>query len=407
MTKLLRFIFASAFALALALASLSAAAQDAVRPAVGTPLQAAQKLIKAGKYREALEKVQEADDAPSKTANEKLLIERMRLAAASGAGDMAAAVKAFDAVNASGKLAPAEKLRIIESIAGGYYRAKDYGKAIDWAQRYQKEGGSGAQMQTLLLQAQYLSGDTAAVTKDLMAGIQADEKAGRAPSEDRLKMLMSVSAKQPEGAAYMLALDRLVTYYPKNEYWVELIDRVQRKPGFSDRFSLDIYRLMLATGGMRNANDYMEMTQLALQAGFTDEAKNAIEKGFASGTLGTGPEADRQKRLRDLTMRKVEEARAQAATKEAEAQAAKEGNDLVNVGFNLALSGKGAQGVKLIEQGIAKGGLRRPEDAELRLGQAMVLARNPKSTAVLRGVTGNDGAADLARLWILLSRRKG
>ena len=159
--------------------------------------------------------------------------------------------------------------------------------------------------------------------------------------------------------------------------------------------------------GMRNANDYMEMTQLALQAGFTDEAKNAIEKGFASGTLGTGPEADRQKRLRDLTMRKVEEARAQAATKEAEAQAAKEGNDLVNVGFNLALSGKGAQGVKLIEQGIAKGGLRRPEDAELRLGQAMVLARNPKSTAVLRGVTGNDGAADLARLWILLSRRKG
>jgi len=406
MIKLLRFLLASAFTLALAFTSLSAAAQEAVRPAVGTPLQAAQKLIKAGKYREALQKVQEADDVASKTANEKLLVERMRLAAASGAGDMAAATRAFDAINATGKLGGAEKLRIIESIAGGYYRAKDYPKAIDWAQRYEKEGGNSAQMQTLLLQAQYLSGDTASVTKELMAGIAADEKAGRAPSEDRLKMLMSVSAKQPEGAAYMLALDRLVTYYPKKEYWVELIDRVQRKPGFSDRFSLDIYRLMLATGGMRTANDYMEMTQLALQAGFTAEAKEAIEKGFASGMLGTGPEADRQKRLRDLTMRKVEEARTQAATKEAEAQAAKDGNDLVNIGFNLALSGKAAQGVKLIEQGIAKGELRRPEDAELRLGQAMVLAHNPKSTGVLRGVTGNDGAADLARLWILLGRQK-
>lgn len=406
MIKLLRFLLASAFTLALAFTSLSATAQEAVRPAVGTPLQAAQKLIKAGKYREALQKVQEADDVASKTANEKLLVERMRLAAASGAGDMAAATRAYDAINATGKLGGAEKLRIIESIAGGYYRAKDYPKAIDWAQRYEKEGGNSAQMQTLLLQAQYLSGDTASVTKELMAGIAADEKAGRAPSEDRLKMLMSVSAKQPEGAAYMLALDRLVTYYPKKEYWVELIDRVQRKPGFSDRFSLDIYRLMLATGGMRTANDYMEMTQLALQAGFTAEAKDAIEKGFASGMLGTGPEADRQKRLRDLTMRKVEEARTQAATKEAEAQAAKDGNDLVNIGFNLALSGKAAQGVKLIEQGIAKGELRRPEDAELRLGQAMVLAHNPKSTGVLRGVTGNDGAADLARLWILLGRQK-
>ncbi|MEO8125144.1 MAG: hypothetical protein ABI633_13940 [Burkholderiales bacterium] len=406
MIKALRFALSLTFTLALALACLSTQAQDAVRAVVGTPLQAAQKLIKSGKYKDALGKVNEADEAPGKTANEKYLIERMRLAAASGAGDMGTAVKAFDAINATGKMSAPDKLRIIESIAGGYYRAKDYARAVDWAQRYEKEGGNSAQMQTLLLQAQYLSGDTAAVTKELVAGIQADEKAGKAPSEDRLKMLMSATAKQPESAAYMLALDRLVTYYPKKEYWVELIDRVQRKPGFSDRFSLDIYRLMLATGGMRNANDYMEMTQLALQAGFAEEAKSAIDKGFSTGVLGTGPEADRQKRLRDLTLRKLEEARTQAATKEAEALAAKDGADLVSYGFNLALSGKAAQGVKLIEQGITKGGLKRPEDAELRLGQAMVLAHNPKATTVLRGVIGNDGAADLARLWILLGRRK-
>lgn len=394
-------------ALALLLAAPAAHAQDTVRPVVGTPLQAAQQLIKAGKFGQAIAKVDEASEAPNKTAHETYLIARMRLAAASGAGDMAMAAKAFDAASASGKMTSADKLRSIESIAGGYYRAKDYAKAIDWAQRYEKEGGNSAQMRTLMLQAQYLSGDTAAVTKELVAGIQADEKAGRPPAEDRLKMLMSVTAKQPESAAYMLALDRLVTYYPKKEYWVELIDRVQRKPGFSDRFSLDIYRLMLATGGMRNANDYMEMTQLALQAGFNEEARTAIDKGFASGVLGTGPEADRQKRLRDLTMRKLEESRAQAAAKEAAALEDKNGTDLVNVGFNLALSGKAAQGVKLIEKGIAKGGLKRPEDAELRLGQAMVLAGNPKAAGVLRGVKGADGAADLARLWILLASRKG
>lgn len=87
--------------------------------------------------------------------------------------------------------------------------------------------------------------------------------------------------------------------------------------------------------------------------------------------------------------------------------ASKSGNDLVNFGFNLALSGQAAQGVKLIEKGIAKGELKRPEDAQLRLGQAMVLAGNPKATGVLRGVTGADGTADLARLWVLMARRKG
>ena len=393
-------------ALAAALIASPAQAQDTVRPEVGTPLQAAQSMIKAQKFKEALAKVGDAEAVPNKTAQETYLIERMRIAAASGAGDMAAAAKAYDALSGSGKISPADKLRMVESIAGGYYRNKDYPKAVEWAQRYVRDGGNSQQVQTLLIQAQYLSGDTAGVTKELMAEVQADEKAGKAPSEDRLKLLMNATAKQPEGSAYTFALERLVTYYPKKEYWAEMIAGVQRKPGFSDRFSLDIYRLMLATGGMVKANDYMEMTQLALQAGFAVEGKATIDKGFAAGVLGTGAEADRQKRLRDLAARKVDEARAEAPAKEAEALAAKDGMALVTVGFNQALSSQAAKGVALIEQGIAKGGLKRPEDAKLRLGQAMVLAGDPKAANVLRGVTGADGTADLARMWIILAKRK-
>ncbi len=393
-------------ALALALMVSAAQAQDSVRPEVGAPLQAAQHLIKAQKYKEALVKVHDAELVPNKTAHETYIVERMRIAAASGAGDMGSAAKAFEVISSSGKVNAADKLRMIESIAGGYYRAKDYPKAVEWAQRYVREGGNSAQVQTLLIQAQYLSGDTAGVTKELMAEIQADEKAGKAPSEDRLKLLMNATARQPEGSAYTFALERLVTYYPKKEYWAELIAGVQRKPGFSDRFSLDIYRLMLATGGMRSANDYMEMTQLALQAGLAAEGKAAIDKGFAAGVLGSGAEADRQKRLRDLAVRKADEARAEAPAKEAEALAATDGTALLAVGFNQAVSGQAAKGVALIEKGIAKGGLKRPEDAKLRLGQAMVLAGDPKAASVLRGVTGADGTADLARMWILLGKRK-
>ena len=393
--------------IALALMVGAAQAADTVRPEVGKPLQEAQSLIKARKYKEALAKVNDADAAANKTAYENYLIEYMRLSAAMSGGEMNTAAKAYDALAASGKLGGAEKLKMMESIAGGYYREKNWAKAIEWAQRYQRDGGTSAQMQTLLVQAQFQSGDKAGVAKELMAGIQADEKAGKAPAEDQLKLLMNASASLPEGSGYSFALERLVTYYPKKEYWAELIAGVQRKPGFSDRFSLDIYRLMLATGGMTKANDYMEMTQLALQAGLAAEAKAAIDKGFASGVLGTGPEADRQKRLRDLAVRKAEEAKAEMPAKEAEAMAEKDGTALVAVGFNLATSGQAAKGVTLIEKGIAKGGLKRPEDAKLRLGQAMVLAGSPKAAGVLRGVTGADGTADLARMWIILARRKG
>ena len=393
-------------AFAVALLVGTAQAQDTVRPEVGKPLQEAQQLIKAQKYKEALVKVHDAEAVANKTPNEAYLIERMRIAAASGAGDMAAAAKAYEALAASGKVSAPDKLRMVESIAGGYYRNKEYAKAVEWAQRYQRDGGTSPQMQTLLIQAQFLSGDKAGVTKELMADIQADEKAGKAPSEDRLKLLMNATAAQPDGSAYTFALERLVTYYPTKQYWAELIAGVQRKPGFSDRFSLDIYRLMLATGGMTKASDYMEMAQLALQAGLAAEGKSVVDKGFAAGVLGTGPEADRQKRLRDLAARKAEEAKAEAPAREADALAAKEGTALVNVGFNQATSGQPAKGAVLIDKGIAKGGLKRPEDAKLRLGQALVLANDPKAANVLRGVTGADGAGDIARMWIILGKRK-
>jgi hypothetical protein len=59
------------------------------------------------------------------------------------------------------------------------------------------------------------------------------------------------------------------------------------------------------------------------------------------------------------------------------------------------------KGIALIEQGIAKGGLKRPEDAKLHLGMAMLQSGKNKSKAVqtLRSVQGSDGSADLGRLW--------
>jgi hypothetical protein len=66
--------------------------------------------------------------------------------------------------------------------------------------------------------------------------------------------------------------------------------------------------------------------------------------------------------------------------------------------------GQSDKGIGLIEQGIAKGGLKRPEDAKLRLGVAMLKSGKQKAKAVqiLRSVQGTDGAADLGRVWTLV-----
>ena len=398
-----------------AIAALSAAlwvgpaqAQDAVRPEVGKPLQAAQELIRAQKFKDALAKVREADAVGGKTAGESYLIERMRIAAASGAGDVETAAKSYEAISASGKASAADKQRMTESLAGAYYRAHDYAKTIQWGQRYFKEGGTNPAIRTLLIQAQYLGGDFAGAAHELTTEIQAAEKSGNAPAEDRLKLLVNATLKLNDTNGYVWALERLVTYYPKKDYWVDLLGRLQRKPNFSDRLALDTYRLSLATGSMSAANDYMEMAQLALQAGLPAEAKQVVDKGFAAGTLGAGAEAERHKRLRDLVLKRLDEDKAGQAEAEAQARESKDGTALVNVGMKLVFNGDKARGLQLMQQGIAKDSMKHAEDAKLHLGIAqLVVGDNAKAQATLRTVGGNDGTADLARLWSLYARRKG
>jgi Flp pilus assembly protein TadD len=59
----------------------------------------------------------------------------------------------------------------------------------------------------------------------------------------------------------------------------------------------------------------------------------------------------------------------------------------------------------LIEQGIKKGGLKRPDDARLLLGEAQLKAgQRQRATQTFREVKGTDGTADIARLWVLQAR---
>lgn len=384
---------------------VTAQAEEAVRPEVGRPLQAAQELVRTHKFKEALAKVRDADAVPNKTANESYLIERMRLAAASGAGDVDTAAKSFEAVSA--RMNGPDRLRVIESVAGGFYRAHEYGRAVQWSQRYFNEGGANPAVRTLLIQSQYLAGDFAGASKELKTEVEQAEKAGTAPAQERLKLLVNAALKMNDTNTYVWALERLVTYYPKKAYWADLLARLQRKPNFSDRLALDTYRLSLATGSMSQPNDYMEMAQLALQDGFPAEAKRVIDQGFAAQILGQGAQAERHKRLRDLVMKKIEEGKATQARVLEEAKAAKDGTALVNAGMELVFGGEKERGLQLMQQGIAKGQLKRENDAKLHLAIAQLMGGDAaKAQATLRQVRGNDGTADLARLWTLYAKQK-
>ena len=400
--RLLERLRLAAVALAVAGCYTLALAQ-ALRPEVAKPLQQASELLKAGKAKEALAKVREADAAPNKTAAEQLTIDRMRGAAAQRAGDYATTIQAFEAVYASGKLSPAEQVQVAESLAYAYAQTNNVPKAQAWIAKAQQGGSSSPQLKQLLAWLQGQTGDYAAIARDAAAAVATAEQSGQRPSEADLLRLADAQARG-NLPGYNATLEKLLTYYPKKDYWAAVLGRLPRKPGFADRYALDVLRLKLASGTMSQTDDFMEMAQLALQAGYPAEAKKIVERGYASGALGSGAEADRHKRLRDLTDKQLAESSAGLAARAADAANAKDGNALVQVGTVYVSMGEVDKGLALIEQGIAKGGLKRPEDAKLRLGLAQQHSAKakPKAVQTLKSVQGNDGSADIARLWILL-----
>lgn len=390
------------FAFSLGVFASLAAAQEGqtVRPEVGKPLQSAIDLLKGKKAKEALAKAREAQAVPGKTPYESYLATRVFAQAAAAAGEYGAAASAFEAVAVAAAAPDAERRQFLAAAAAQYYLAKDYAKAADAAARYFKAGGTDKSLRTTYIQALYLGNDFAAAAKALAADIETEEQAGKPPAEDRLQLLANAYLQQRDNVGYAQTMEKLVAYYPKRDYWLNVVHGIASRPGFSERLVLDLARLKIETGAIRSALEYLDAAQLALIDGFPVEAAHIIDKGYAAGILGTGAEAARHKRLKNMAAKNVAEDR---KSLDADAAAAKDAKALFNEGYNNVLHGMSERGLEMMERALREGiPSRRPDHAKLQLAYAYHLAgQKQKAVQIFKTIGGTDGSGALARLWVI------
>jgi hypothetical protein len=371
-------------------------AAETLRPEVGKPLQEAQQLMKSGKNKEALAKLRQLDSVSGKSPNESYLIELTRLGAAVQAGEYDTAAKSSEYLLGSGKLSAGQKSQVSEGLIGIYMRAGDLGKANAAIERQLKEHDD-PKLRAYLMQNYYKQGNVAALENELRNA----EKRGQL-SEDQLGMLANVQLKKNDKAGYVATIEKLAANYPSARYWTDLLNRVQGKPGFSSRLSVDVWRLKLANNLMKKPSEYMEMAQLVMQDRAPAEAIKVIDKGYKAGALGTGPDAARHQRLKDLAAKNLAEQNKNFATDEAQLTKENDQDGLAALGYALVQSGQTDKGLKMMEAAIKSGGLKRPDETKLRLGEAYAAAgKKQQAISTLKSVGGKEGTADLARYFIM------
>src|SRR5258708_18389943 len=153
---------------------------------------------------------------------------------------------------------------------------KNYAKTAELAARYFKDGGTEKSMRTIYVQALYLGNDFASAAKELTKDLEAEEHAGRAPTEEQLQLLANSCSQIKDAACYGKAMEMLVAHYPKRDYWLSVIYSIATRPGFSERLALDLARIKADTGPMPSADEYLDAAQLASQGGFPMEAVMSI-----------------------------------------------------------------------------------------------------------------------------------
>jgi hypothetical protein len=371
----------------------TAYAAETMRPEIGIPLQAAQTLMKQGKNREALAKLNEAERANGKTANEDYLIERVRAAAASAAGDNDAAAKSFEALIASGKLSAGEREKFTEGLVGIHMRARDFGKANATINRLLKDKND-PKLRAYLVQNYYSMGNYTQAESEL--------KQMGTLNEDQLGLLANIYLKKGDKVGYVNTIEKLAASYPKASYWTDLLNRVTGTPTFSNRLTVDVYRLKLANNLLKKPSELVEMAQLLIQAKAPAEALKVIDKGYKAGVLGVGAEAERHQRLKALAEKTLADNNKNQAVDEAALVKAKDNDGLLAMGYGLVQAGQADKGLAMMMAAIKAGGLRNPEDAKLRLGEAYASAgKKQQAITTLKTVGGKDGTAELARYWIM------
>ncbi|MFN0184599.1 MAG: hypothetical protein ACKVQR_12360 [Aquabacterium sp.] len=383
----------------------AAASGPTVKPELAKPLQAVQAALAARNWAEAQAQLTEAEKVPDPGAYGLYVMSRFRAQAALGLNDLPAAAAALETAMASAFMPKADAVNMQSVLTRIRINLKQYPQAVTALARYAEIGGTDVELLRNRAHLQLLAGDADAADRTVRAEIDADRQAGKPPREQAVRLLAQVGNARKNDATYVLALELLAEFYPKPEYWEELADRTMRSPGFSDRLLIEVLRFKRAAGVLNRSDDYLDLAQLALTAGQPGEADKVMTDGYAAGQLGKGNSAADQARLRDQAARAATVDKASFADGERNAATARDGDVLINLGYAMAVDGQLARGAALVDQGLAKASLRRPDESRLRAGTVLWMAgRKDAALQAIAQVKAGDGSEALARLWSLYLR---
>jgi tetratricopeptide (TPR) repeat protein len=368
-----------------------------VRPVVGKPLNDAVKLVNMKDFAGALAKVNEADMVKDKLPFEEYQITKYAgfIAINQPMPDYEAATIAYNRQIASGGAPDEEKPNMYAVAMRLNYQKMDYANVIKDAAALQMLQPLDDTGYLVLVQSYYNTMDFPNAAAAAKAEVAAKVASGMKPGEDVLGLLLNAQIKSKDEAGARQTLDQLASVSKKVEVWDQVMDFVLGAQGITDHQLLNLYRLAMIVGTMKDT-DYAAMATIDLQNGLPAEAKSIMTKGNKTGELLTQANQMLTRDQQDLPALAAEAAK-QTTNGEID----------VKLGESYYSYGRLDEAIAAIQKGIQKGGLKDPADAQTTLGVVLLAAgkREEALAALDKGAALGGAAGQVAHVWALYGRR--
>jgi hypothetical protein len=370
------------------------------------PLKAAKDAADAKKYPEALEELKKVEAMSDRTPYDTHVMNELYGFVYVRTQQYAEAAKALEAGLSDGFLTEADQTTRLKALAQVNYQIKNFDKAIEFGEKVMKAGQADDDMITLVSQAYYIKGDYPGTMKFVNEYNDSLIKAGKTPKEQALNLVLSSCLKVDDNECATKALERMVSYYPKPDYWQNLLYSLFQQEGQTDKSLLQVYRLAADVDVLKRPDDYTEYAQLAIEAGSPGEAEYILEKGMAKNIFTDPKLIDRNKRLLENAKKQADQDRASLDKIAKDAASGKTGDKDVSIGLAYLGYKQYDKAVEAIQRGLSKPGVQNQGEAHLLLGIALLgSGKREDAQKAFNSVKGDAKLERIANLWSLHARQ--
>ena len=369
---------------------------------IAKPMDAAINALKAQNWQEVLTKVTEAEAEPSpKGLYDTYWIHNLKGKAHTGLKQYKEATQEFEQIKDTPCMSDVERGEFLKLLTKIYYQLDDHAKVIEHGTKALEMTGD-PDLPLYLGQAYYLMKDYPNSRK-VMEGVVAKlEEQGKPPGEQNLRLIHGACRSMGDDACETLQFEKLVKFYPKPEYWQNLVNTLFNDKKSTDKQQLNVMRLATHVGAVSEPLKFEECAQIAITLGLPGEAQSLLEEAFNKKYIVDARQAERDKKLLAEAKAAATGDKATLAQQETSARANAAGNADVKLGAAYLSYGDNAKAIEALQRGIGKGSVRDPDEAGMLLGIAYMRSGNKEEAAKAFNTVKVDATmARIAKLWLL------